>query len=379
MKNPIKLVLNGILKIVLLIFTVMLSLFTTLFGVYALTNFYSDLDETEAMQINTQESSPDPDINLTSEDETDTNTLIVLGDVFGIKIYTDGLIVSSLQSFNSNGENICPASDAGIEVGDYILSVEGVAVINNTHFSDLLSQYLSDSISLEVQRGDEVFTVEINPVLYEGYYRLGMWIRDSAAGIGTLTFYDPNTGIFAGLGHGICDVDTGELMCIKDGEPAEVIISSIQKSTEGEPGKINGYFSNDENLGILIENTETGIYGKLDEVPEGEEFEIASDDEISTGFAEIICTVENGETKKYEINIEKVYDNDDNTKNMIIKITDEELLEITGGIVQGMSGSPIIQNGKIIGALTHVFVNDTTSGYGIFISNMLETVNSLDE
>ncbi len=305
--------------------------------------------------------------------------LIPVGSNFGIKIYTDGVIVSSLQDVSANGEISCPAKDAGIREGDYIISINGETVQSNKHFLQILSTLQGEFITLEIKRQTEIFETKIKPFYDGNVYRLGMWIRDSAGGIGTLTYYDPTTGEFGGLGHGICDVDTGTLLNLKDGDPAPIEISGIIKGEEENPGKICGYFSTEETLGTITKNSEAGIFGTLDNPIEGKMYPVASKAEITEGDATILATVEDNVTKEYQIKIEKIDSSDKKTKNFIINVTDDNLLSITGGIIQGMSGSPILQNGRLIGAVTHVFVNDPTRGYGIFIENMLESAESIAE
>ncbi len=212
--------------------------------------------------------------------------------------------------------------------------------------------------------------------------RLGIFIRDSAAGIGTMTYFDPISNEFGGLGHGICDIDTNQIISIGSGNVTEVNITDVKKGFRGEPGELRGIFidTKDSKIGNLIANNKTGIYGtadksKFNEIPS---MPIAKSNEIVIGKAYILADVAEGGVQQYEVNIEKTFNySTKETKNMLIRITDPKLLELTGGIVQGMSGSPIIQNGKIIGAVTHVLVNDPTRGYGIFIENMLKNAPSI--
>jgi stage IV sporulation protein B len=203
-----------------------------------------------------------------------------------------------------------------------------------------------------------------------------MWIRDSTAGIGTVTFINPDNNMFAGLGHGICDVDTAELMPMLKGQIIDVTISAVNKGKPGYPGELQGYF-NPEKIGSLIGNTDTGVYGIYSKIPDNiptEPLPIGLRQEVEEGRAYIYCTTDSNEVEKYEIEIIKINQNSSDLKNFIIKITDPKLLEATGGIVQGMSGSPVVQNDKIIGAVTHVLINDPTKGYGIFIESMLKNM-----
>ncbi|MDF2567582.1 MAG: stage sporulation protein, partial [Oscillospiraceae bacterium] len=203
-------------------------------------------------------------------------------------------------------------------------------------------------------------------------FKIGLWVRDSSAGIGTVTFYNPENSVFGGLGHAVCDVDTGQVMPIMSGEVVDVNINGVTRGSSGSPGELKGSFSSNKDSGSIAVNNETGVFGVLYQNPSNHSaIPIAMKQEVKTGKATIFTTVSGNTPQEYKINIEKVNLNDNSmTKNMVIKITDPELLQKTGGIVQGMSGSPIMQNGVLVGAVTHVFINDPTKGYGIFIENM---------
>jgi stage IV sporulation protein B len=207
----------------------------------------------------------------------------------------------------------------------------------------------------------------------ENKYKTGVWIRDSGAGIGTLTFIIPETGEFGGLGHGICDGETGELIPMSRGTVLDVKISSVKRGVAGTPGELKGYFGT-QKLGALTENTDCGVYGKLTQIPGqcSRRISIGTRDELCEGSASVVCTTDGGEPREYKIDITHIKRDAVGSKCFVIEITDPELIERTGGIVQGMSGSPIIQNGKLVGAVTHVLINDPTTGYGIFIENMLD-------
>ena len=205
-----------------------------------------------------------------------------------------------------------------------------------------------------------------------------MWVRDSTAGIGTLTFYDQKSQCFGGLGHGICDADTYELMPLRTGDILPVTISGVTKGMRGTPGELRGYFSDDEAIGSLGANTSCGVFGMLEQEPVGTVTQIGLKQSVQTGEVQILTTIDNEGPKYYSAVLESInYHGDQEGKNFVLRITDSKLLEKTGGIVQGMSGSPIIQNGKLIGAVTHVFVNDPTRGYGIFAENMLNQSNTV--
>lgn len=298
--------------------------------------------------------------------------VIPLGSAFGIKLFTDGVIVASLSDIYTEEGVCCPAAEAGILPGDYLLQADGQDIPDNGALARYIGSSQGETISFQVRREDQVFSVEVTPVYGEGSFKTGMWVRDSAAGIGTLTFYDPATGVFAGLGHGICDMDTNGVMALKSGEPAPIALSGIVKGQADSPGQLRGYFSSEESLGTLLANRETGVYGTLHQAPAGEAVETLTREEVATGPVQLLVSLDETWPQLYEAEIQEIINRDKTTKNLVVQVTDPRLLERTGGIVQGMSGAPILQNGKLAGAITHVFTEDPTLGYGIFISNMLE-------
>lgn len=307
---------------------------------------------------------------ISTKGEDDTFSVIPLGSTFGIKLFTDGVIVASLSEvYTANGLS-CPAASAGIRPGDYVLEANGQALKNNDSLAKIVGASQGETVLLKLRREDRVFEAILSPVYSQGSFKLGMWVRDSAAGIGTLTFYDPSTGVFAGLGHGICDMDTAKVMTLKSGEPAEITLCGIHKGAEEEPGKLRGYFSGDQAMGSLLQNNETGVYGTLESPPTGKALEVAKKEDVKTGPVQILATIDENGPKLYEARIEKISSLEQATKNLIVTITDPLLLERTGGIVQGMSGCPILQDGKLAGAITHVFTDDPTTGYGIFAQTM---------
>lgn len=298
--------------------------------------------------------------------------VIPLGSAFGIKLFTDGVIVASLSDIYTEEGVCCPAAEAGILPGDYLLQADGQDIPDNGALARYIGSSQGEAISFQVRREDQVFSVEVTPVYGEGSFKTGMWVRDSAAGIGTLTFYDPTTGVFAGLGHGICDMDTNGVMALRSGEPAPITLSGIVKGQADNPGQLRGYFSSEESLGTLLANRETGVYGTLHQAPAGEAVETLTREEVATGPVQLLVSLDETGPQLYEAEIQEIINRDKTTKNLVVQVTDPRLLERTGGIVQGMSGAPILQNGKLAGAITHVFTEDPTLGYGIFISNMLE-------
>lgn len=300
--------------------------------------------------------------------------VVPCGEPFGIKLLTDGVIVVEVSSFETESGFRSPAGDCGIKPGDIIKSINGAAVASNSDVERIISSSRGTALTLEMIRDSKDFTATLYPCKCsaDGKYRAGLWVRDSSAGIGTMTFYDPDTNCFAGLGHPVCDVDTGELLPLSSGEVVKVAINGVKKGKPGVPGELMGGFISAFSMGSLTQNTECGLYGELDGFnATNQAIPLGVRQEIETGKAYIFTTVSGTTPKKYEICIEKIdlADSDEN-RNMIIRVTDEELLRETGGIVQGMSGSPIIQNGKLVGAVTHVFINNPTKGYAIFADTM---------
>ena len=288
------------------------------------------------------------------------------GQTVGIKIYTDGLTVTEISSFrSSNGEIVCPAAEADIQKGDTITAINGVKVNSYEEFCDICA---GTPISFTLRRSGENITASVTPVTGEDNLpHIGIWVRDSTAGVGTLTCVNPQTGKFNALGHAITDIDTGNIMTVKQGNIQKCEISSVSAGHIGFPGSISAIFL-DENLGQINVNTVSGISGIINTPPSGVAVEVAAKAAVSDGGAHILSDVCQNGVESFSVNVKKLSDSDE--KNMIIEITDERLLNVTGGIVQGMSGCPIIQNGKLIGALTHVFVNNPKCGYAIFAENM---------
>lgn len=303
---------------------------------------------------------------------TDDTTVTVCGSPFGIKMFTDGVLIVGLSRISTEHGFVCPAVDCGISEGDIICSVNGERVYTNEDVALSISNSGGSTLSMLIKRGEKMSTVSVTPVLNtDGGYKIGVWVRDSSAGIGTLTFYDSETMSFAGLGHAVCDIDTGETLSLLSGEVVPATINKVKKGAAGAPGELCGSFASTTAMGTISQNGEAGVYGTLSTAPNGTVFPIAPKQEVHEGAATILSTVSGSKPKEYKISIEKISLAENTlTKNMVIKVTDPELLKTTGGIVQGMSGSPIIQDGKLVGAVTHVFVNDPTKGYAIFAENM---------
>lgn len=309
------------------------------------------------------------------------NLLIPGGMPIGIYMETDGVMVLGTDEIkSSDGSSTSPAKHL-VKDGDYIVGIDEEEVENKQELIEVIQNLSKKTVILHLRRKMEYIDVKIHPAKdEEGKYKLGIWVRDNVQGLGTITFLNANSE-FGALGHGIHDVDTSELLEISEGTLYETSIQNIKKGQNGSPGGMEGIivYNHYNVLGSITSNTETGIYGKIDRVDKvfknQEAYPAASKEEIKTGKAYIRCAV-SGEVKDYEIQITKIdLHPGEVNKGIEIRVTDEELLRITGGIVQGMSGSPILQDGKIVGAVTHVFVQDSTKGYGIFIENMLENLD----
>lgn len=305
------------------------------------------------------------------------------GFAFGIKMHTRGVIVVGMSDIQKGAKNLNPAKDAGLKVGDVIISIDDMPVTRKSDIADYIESYEEGEVKITAIREGIEMDFYLSPVKseYDDGFKAGIWIRDSSAGIGTMTYYDPETLGFGGLGHAICDVDTGRMMPFFSGEIVDVNISGINMGLSGKPGELKGSFASEEPLGSLLANSEAGIFGFLSEpVIEADPIPIAFRQEIHPGPAQIYSTVSGNKPQAFDIEIEKVnYSDTTMTKNMIIKIKDSQLMAQSGGIVQGMSGSPIIQDEKLVGAVTHVFVNDPTRGYGIFIENMDNVLNNIED
>lgn len=303
---------------------------------------------------------------LISAAAEDSRRSVILGGVpFGLTMYTNGVIVVNVDTDDS------PAREAGIRENDVITKADGEEITSNEQLQEIITTSEGRDIELSVLRGKSPISVSITPEENsDGDYTAGMWIRDSTAGLGTITYFDESTRSFGALGHGICDRDTGMLLPLGSGEIVKAEMTSVVKAKKGAAGGLNGYMS-DEVIGEMTVNNGYGVYGKYNAVPDGERLPCAYDSEIKPGPAYVYTTVDDTGLKRYEAEIESLNIVSNSGQNMVVRITDSELLEKTGGIVQGMSGSPIVQDGRLIGAVTHVFINSPERGYGITIGNML--------
>lgn len=304
-------------------------------------------------------------------------TLTPVGMPIGIYVKTQGVLVVGVGEFEGEeGQSHTPAKNI-LQSGDYILAMNDQDITNKKDLIDKINHGDGQEVILTIQRGEETTMVMLKPEQNrQGEYKLGIWVRDNAQGVGTMTFVDENN-YFGALGHGINDVDTSELMKLENGTLYQTKIIGITRGSNGSPGELTGFIEYDDNniLGNITDNTVEGIFGYCNEKAlesiQGEPLPIALKQEIKLGEAQIICSI-GEESKSYDIKIIKLnLENDNINRGIVLEITDKELLAVTGGIVQGMSGSPIVQDGKIIGAVTHVLVQDATRGYGIFIENML--------
>ena len=306
--------------------------------------------------------------------------VIPIGLVSGIKLYTSGALVVGMSEIKGlDNQKYKPYEGSGIEEGDTIIQIGENEINNANDLINVVNQSNGEELNITYLRNGKKEETSIRPLQTgENEYKLGLWVRDSAAGIGTMTYYEPKTGNFAALGHGISDIDTGELIDVGNGEFITTKVLSIIKGENGTPGKIQGSINDQSQIGIITKNSVFGIYGKVTDISKvnansGNLMDVALRKEIQLGKATMLCSLDGKNVEEYEIEIEKIYlNNDYDNKSMLIKVTDERLIEKTGGIIQGMSGSPVIQNGKFIGAVTNVLVSDPTQGYVVFGDIMIK-------
>lgn len=336
---------------------------------------------TNSLNLNLFGTIPVKEVNVNVIPKT---MVVPLGNAIGMKLYTKGVLVVGMSQIETDkNEKKKPYENSGIEQGDTILEINNNIVGNTEELIKEVENSKGNTINIKYLRDDKTMQTDITPVKSKNTYKIGLWVRDAAAGVGTLTFYEPSTNLFMALGHGISDIDTEEIVNIANGELVTANIVSITKGRKGYPGEIRGTIDEGKTIGTIYKNTNFGVYGMVKnknylEADLTQEMEVAPRNEIKEGKAQIICQLENSAKKKYDIEIEKVYiNNNQNNKSMLIKITDKELLEKTGGIIQGMSGAPIIQEGKFVGAVTNVLVNDPTQGYGVFADIMIKEMRSI--
>ena len=348
--------------------------------------FYAEIENSDAITVSTVNNSktiaevsllgifPVSEIDAT---ESLRKYVYAGGSLVGIRLYTEGILVVGIDEVMTENGIVSPAEDCGILQGDIITEVNDETVTSVAEFSSRVVASDGENIRVTVERDNETFCYSLKPAYShsEKKYRCGLWLRDSTAGIGTLTFADPQTKTLATLGHAICDSETHAVLPVGEGDILGASFGGCIPGQKGNTGQIKGSFTSDI-LGTLTDNNEFGVYGTYSDISfeTGELYPVASQTEIETGAAQIISTVSSEGAQLYDIEIEKIaYSKEKMSRSMVIKVTDDELLNTTGGIIQGMSGSPIIQNGMIVGAVTHVFLNDPTRGYGVFIENMLDS------
>lgn len=311
-----------------------------------------------------------------------SRTVIPLGRAVGIKMFSDGVVVVGLSEIATAEGAQAPARACGLREGDIITHINSEEVDSIEEVQDILQTVGEDKLTIRALRGDKQvqMTTQAAQCSADGAYKLGAWIRDSMAGIGTMTFYDPESGVFGALGHGINDVDTALLMPLQSGSIMYAEVTDVKKGAVGAPGELHGAFKVNQDMGELYANTKSGIFGELtdESLTNGAQpVAVATRSEVQVGKATILSNITGNDVEAYEVEISRIYpENTNDTRNLMLKVTDQRLLEATGGIVQGMSGSPILQNGKLVGAVTHVLVNDPTQGYGILAENMLAQANA---
>lgn len=307
--------------------------------------------------------------------------VVPLGKAVGIKLFSQGVLVVGFSSIQTSTGTREPGKDSGLKTGDLITQINGQEVNTIEAVQAMVNRTQDQPLSLAVTREGKALSLTAQPVQSDtGSYQLGVWLRDSMAGIGTLTFYDPDSGVFAALGHGINDTDTAMLMPLESGSIMNASVSGVKKGASGDPGCLQGTFDLQQDLGTLYANTQQGIFGQVDAGTfslSGQAVEVASRQQVHSGKAVILSNIAGDQVEEYDIEILTVYpESAGETRNLMLRVTDQRLLDATGGIVQGMSGSPILQDGRLVGAVTHVLIDDPQRGYGILAENMVSCANS---
>ena len=315
-----------------------------------------------------------------TQDQIKNMKLYTGGIPFGVKFMTEGILIVGFCDIASGNKSVNPSQSAGLKEGDRIISVDGCEIFSSLDLIKRIEQSEGKALSIVYLRGSDRRTTSLRPVYCEKEqcYKSGLYVKDNGAGIGTVTYIDPKTLSFGGLGHGICDAQSGELVPIQRGSIVNVSINGAIKGQSGAPGEVKGSFRSGK-IGTLTKNTGCGVYGVYASLPQGlptEPLSLCPKSELREGKAYIYCTLDDSGPQKYEIEISRINRGSTEGKSFTVKVADPKLIEKTGGIVQGMSGSPIIQNGRLAGAVTHVLINDPTTGYGIFIENMLNAANT---
>ena len=303
--------------------------------------------------------------------------VVPMGKAVGIKLFSDGVLVVGLSPVETEAGDQCPGKACGLKTGDVITHINGDEVDTIEEVQAAVARLEGGPLTIQAMRDQRQLQLTTAAVENrQGVYQLGVWLRDSMAGIGTMTFYDPASGVFGALGHGINDVDTSMLMPMESGSIMPASVSDVQKGVAGQPGELHGQFDLTRDLGALYANTSRGIFGRISQpsaLEAGPEtVEVASRDQVETGDAVILSNIRGDAVEEFDVRITHVDTQGDGARSLMLEVTDPELLQATGGIVQGMSGSPILQNGRLVGAVTHVLVDDPTRGYGIFAETMLK-------
>lgn len=313
------------------------------------------------------------DVNVVSD-----SVVVSGGDAIGMKLSTPGLTVVTFEEITTRDySKVKPYKDKNIQRGDIIVEINGVEVKEVNQFVKEIQKSKGNELELAYLRNGKLYKENFIPQIdrNDGKYKLGMWVKNITSGVGTVTYIDKNTGMFGALGHGISDIDGSDLLDVESGTAYKAVILSVQKGQKGNPGELKGAIRESNVYGEVVKNTRFGVFGYIDENAQidGREYEICLKNEVKEGKAQILSTINGEKVEAYDIEIEQVNTHGEiQEKSMVIRVTDKKLIETTGGIVQGMSGSPIIQDGKLIGAVTHVLINEPTRGYGIFIETMLE-------
>jgi stage IV sporulation protein B len=310
----------------------------------------------------------------------ETGTWVIpVGQAVGLKLFSNGVLVVGLSQVDTETGPVMPARECGVRTGDVITRINDVTITDIDQVSQLLQTLQGAEMEVQVVRNGKCTALSGEAVQCstDGKYKFGAWLRDSMAGIGTVTWYDPNSKTFAALGHGITDVDTGALMPIRSGSILPTTVTGVEKGAKGAPGQLHGSFDLTQELGSLTVNSDSGVFGTLSETAwAGDPIPVAKRSQVQVGEAEILANISGNDVEHYQVEIKRIYPQGlSQGRDLLIEVTDPALLSATGGIVQGMSGSPILQNGKLVGAVTHVLVNDPTQGYGILAEEMLDMVS----
>ncbi len=313
--------------------------------------------------------------------------LVPLGNAIGVTLNMDGVMIVTVSEMTCfDGHTAAPARDAGLKAGDLIKSVNGGELHSVDELTSVLAEVQDAAVPIQVERQGEIVESLVTPAKEResGEYKLAAWVKDAASGIGTITFYNPQNRMFGALGHSITDNQTGEAVTLAGGNVLKSTIVAVDRGERGRPGELKGVFMEErDKIGTVLENNDCGLFGQLESDADllgGVALPVASRTEVKPGEAVILSNVEGSSVQQYSVEIQRIdRSNNDSHKDMVIKVTDPKLLEKTGGIVQGMSGSPIIQDDKLVGAVTHVFVNDPTRGYGVFIDCMLSELDTAEK